>query len=84
MPYLDRLPESTFGGAYAAFMRNHTFHPDDRDEVRFIEEEDLAYVMLRHRQIHDFAHVLWYPVACDSNWRGARSTYARVASRFPL
>ena len=58
MPYLNRLPESTFGGAYAAFMRNHTFHPDDRDEVRFIEEEDLAYVMLRHRQIHDFAHVL--------------------------
>lgn len=31
---------------------------DGRDEVRFIEDEELAYVMQRYRETHDFAHVL--------------------------
>ncbi|KAJ8907997.1 hypothetical protein NDN08_008098 [Rhodosorus marinus] len=51
-------PEGTFGAAYADFMLKRNFSPDDRSIVRFVESEDLAYVMLRYRQVHDFWHVL--------------------------
>ncbi len=48
----------TFGEAYARFMGEHGFDPDHRDAVRFVDDDELAYVMLRYRQTHDFAHVL--------------------------
>lgn len=55
---LASLPPDTFGGAYARFMSKHGYDPDERDAVRFVDDEELAYVMLRYRQTHDFAHVL--------------------------
>jgi ubiquinone biosynthesis protein COQ4 len=55
---LSELPEDTLGGAYARFMRHHGFSPDDRGLVRFIEDPEMAYVMARYRQVHDFWHVL--------------------------
>ena len=39
-------------------MVDHGFDPDDRDAVKFVDDEELAYVMLRYRQTHDFAHVV--------------------------
>jgi ubiquinone biosynthesis protein COQ4 len=48
----------TFGQAYGAFLHRHGFDPDERDCVRYIEDPDLAYVMLRYRQCHDFWHTL--------------------------
>jgi len=48
----------TFGQAYGAFLKVHGFDPDERDEVNFIEDETLAYIMLRYRQNHDFFHAL--------------------------
>ena len=48
----------SFGEAYARFMGDHGFDPDSRDTVRFVDDEELAYVMLRYRQTHDFAHVV--------------------------
>jgi ubiquinone biosynthesis protein Coq4 len=41
----------TFGQAYGAFLKVHGFDPDERDEVNFIEDETLAYIMLRYRQV---------------------------------
>lgn len=41
----------TFGQAYGAFLKGHGFDPDERDEVNFIEDETLAYIMLRYRQV---------------------------------
>jgi hypothetical protein len=41
----------TFGQAYGAFLKSHDFDPDERDEVNFIEDETLAYIMLRYRQV---------------------------------
>ena len=32
--------------------------PDERDEVRFVSDPDLAYVMQRYREVHDMWHVL--------------------------
>ena len=53
------LPPHTFGGAYARFMGARDFSPDDRPPVRFVDDEELAYVALRARETHDFWHVLF-------------------------
>ena len=55
---LASLPPGTFGRAYAEFLEGHGFDPEERDAVRFVDDDELAFVMLRHRQTHDFAHVL--------------------------
>ena len=39
-------------------MDSHGFSPDERAPVRFIDNPDLAYIMLRYRQVHDFWHVM--------------------------
>jgi len=61
---------TTFGQAYGAFLLQHGFDPDERDPVRYLQaaagddddgnttQEDLAYVMTRYRQCHDFWHAL--------------------------
>jgi hypothetical protein len=41
------LPEDTFGGAYARFMGVRNFVPRDRPPVRFVDDEELAYVAAR-------------------------------------
>jgi Coenzyme Q (ubiquinone) biosynthesis protein Coq4 len=41
----------TFGQAYGAFLKGHGFDPDERDAVKYIDDEELAYVMLRYRQV---------------------------------
>ncbi|GAB4840132.1 hypothetical protein Ancab_020894 [Ancistrocladus abbreviatus] len=53
------LPPSTFGAAYARFMGSRNFSPDDRPPVRFMETEELAYVAMRAREVHDFWHTLF-------------------------
>lgn len=53
-----RAETGSLGYAYAAFMDRHGFHPDERKAVRFVEDEELAYVMRRYREMHDFWHVL--------------------------
>lgn len=39
-------------------MKGHGFDPDGRAAIRFIADPDLAYIMLRYRQCHDFWHTL--------------------------
>ena len=39
-------------------MTSHGFLADERAQVRFVDDPELAYVMLRYRQVHDFWHVL--------------------------
>ena len=58
IPYLRSLPIMTFGRQYAQFMDHHGFSADERANVRFMVDEDQAYVVQRYRQIHDFWHVL--------------------------
>ncbi|KAJ6768415.1 UBIQUINONE BIOSYNTHESIS PROTEIN COQ4-like protein MITOCHONDRIAL [Salix koriyanagi] len=53
------LPANTFGAAYARFMGSRNFSPDDRPPVRFMETEELAYVAMRAREVHDFWHTLF-------------------------
>lgn len=59
IPYqelIDSVPDDpdaplTFGQAYGKFLTSHGFDPDARDPVKYIEDETLAYIMLRYRQV---------------------------------
>jgi len=53
------LPPHTFGGAYARFMGTRGFAADERPPVRFVDDPELAYVIARMREVHDFWHVLF-------------------------
>jgi ubiquinone biosynthesis protein COQ4 len=48
----------TFGRAYGDFLREHSFDPNDRSSVKYLHDPELAYVMTRYRQCHDYFHVL--------------------------
>lgn len=48
----------TFGQAYGKFLQVHGFDPDGRDQVRYIQDDTLAYIMLRYRQCHDYWHAI--------------------------
>jgi len=67
------LPPSTFGGAYASFMGARNFQADDRPPVRFVDDAELAYVLTRMREVHDFWHVLF---GCHTNVFGELSLKA--------
>jgi ubiquinone biosynthesis protein COQ4 len=54
----DTTATITFGQAYGAFLSQHGFDPDERSQVLYIQDPELAYVMLRYRQCHDFWHAL--------------------------
>ena len=58
MPYLRTLPANTVGRTYAAWLDREGVSPDTRDQVRYIDDEECAYVMQRYRECHDFSHAL--------------------------
>jgi len=51
------MPENTLGGAYAKFMGDRNFSPDDRPPVRFLESEEVAYVAQRAREVFMYIHL---------------------------
>ena len=55
---LSALPTESFGYAYTRFLKTHQVTPDSRTDVKFIQDMELAYVMTRYRQVHDFWHTL--------------------------
>lgn len=52
------FPPGSLGEAYSSFMKSHGFSADDRAKVVFLNDESLAYILVRYRQVHDFWHVL--------------------------
>ncbi|KAK3754580.1 hypothetical protein RRG08_019564 [Elysia crispata] len=56
--HLGTLPEGTFGKEYWHFLQDNNFSPDARRSVKYVDDLDLMYVMLRYRQVHDLVHVL--------------------------
>jgi ubiquinone biosynthesis protein COQ4 len=60
---LINFPKNTFGYRYALFMQGNNLSADTRAPITYIKSDDpegdeLAYVMLRYRQTHDFIHTL--------------------------
>jgi ubiquinone biosynthesis protein COQ4 len=58
IPHLRTLPSNTLGYAYAAWLDREGVSPDTRAQVRYIDDEESAYVMQRYRECHDFYHAL--------------------------
>ncbi|KAI8876018.1 coenzyme Q biosynthesis Coq4 [Backusella circina FSU 941] len=48
----------TFGDTYIKWLEAEGVTPDTRSPVKFVDDEELAYVMKRYREIHDFFHTL--------------------------
>ncbi|KAF4469537.1 ubiquinone biosynthesis coq-4 mitochondrial [Fusarium albosuccineum] len=55
---LRALPEDTVGRAYVGWLDREGVSPDTRASVRYIDDEECAYVMQRYRECHDFYHAL--------------------------
>jgi ubiquinone biosynthesis protein COQ4 len=55
---LAKLPEASFGRAYLRFMEHHDFKADDRPVVNHIGDLDLAYILQRYKEVHDFVHTI--------------------------
>ena len=54
--HLRELPPDTVGRTYAIYNDVYHISPDSREEVRFVDDEDLAFVIQRYREIHDVVH----------------------------
>lgn len=55
---LRALPAGTVGRTYVAWLDREGVTPDSRSAVRYIDDEECAYVMQRYRECHDFYHAL--------------------------
>ncbi|XP_075416826.1 ubiquinone biosynthesis protein COQ4 homolog, mitochondrial [Tenrec ecaudatus] len=55
---LQSLPEDTFGRQYLRFLDVNRVSPDTRAPTRFVDDEELAYVIQRYREVHDMLHTL--------------------------
>lgn len=55
---LRTFPENSVGRAYAAWLDREGVTPDTRDQVRYIDDPEEAYVMQRYRETHDFTHAI--------------------------
>jgi len=58
LPYLRSLPENTVGRTYVTWLDREGVTPDTRSAVRYIDDDECAYVMQRYRECHDFYHAL--------------------------
>jgi ubiquinone biosynthesis protein COQ4 len=56
--HLRSLPPNTVGHAYYSWLRREKLSPGSRAQVRYIDDEECAYVMQRYRESHDFYHAL--------------------------
>ncbi|XP_051533352.1 ubiquinone biosynthesis protein COQ4 homolog, mitochondrial-like [Myxocyprinus asiaticus] len=52
------LPDGSLGREYLRFLEENRVTPDSRADVKFVDNEELAYVMQRYREVHDMLHTL--------------------------
>ncbi|KAH0615576.1 hypothetical protein JD844_005017 [Phrynosoma platyrhinos] len=55
---LRTLSDGTFGREYVRFLDDNRVSPDTRMPARFVDDEELAYVIQRYREVHDLMHTL--------------------------
>lgn len=58
LPTLATYPTNTFGRTYVTWLNRCGVTPDTREPVHYINDPELAYVMQRYRECHDFYHCL--------------------------
>eukprot|EP01006_Ploeotia_vitrea_P051855 TRINITY_DN67609_c0_g1_i7.p1 TRINITY_DN67609_c0_g1~~TRINITY_DN67609_c0_g1_i7.p1 ORF type:complete len:232 (-),score=24.84 TRINITY_DN67609_c0_g1_i7:485-1180(-) len=55
---LADYPAGTLGHQFGLYMQEHGFKSEERPVVRFVDDEELAYVLKRYREAHDFFHAI--------------------------
>lgn len=58
MDKLSKYPPNSFGRVYYDWMKTNGVSPDTRVDVKYIDDEELAFIFQRYRQGHDFIHTL--------------------------
>ncbi|EGN92393.1 hypothetical protein SERLA73DRAFT_191268 [Serpula lacrymans var. lacrymans S7.3] len=58
MHKLAQYPQGTFGRSYVTWLERCGVTPDTREPVHYIDDPELAYVMQRYRECHDFYHCI--------------------------
>ncbi|KFQ99379.1 hypothetical protein N306_14818, partial [Opisthocomus hoazin] len=58
MARLRGLPDGTLGREYVRFLEDNKVSPDTRMPPKFVDDEELAYVIQRYREVHDLMHTL--------------------------
>ncbi|KSA02215.1 Ubiquinone biosynthesis protein COQ4, mitochondrial [Debaryomyces fabryi] len=53
---LRQLPDNTIGKTYINWLDREGVSPDTRVPVKYIDDEELAYIYQRYRECHDFYH----------------------------
>ncbi|KAK8155029.1 ubiquinone biosynthesis protein coq4, mitochondrial [Phyllosticta citrichinensis] len=56
--HLRTLAPNTVGRTYVGWLDREGVSPDTRAGVRYIDDEECAYVMQRYRECHDFYHAV--------------------------
>ncbi|ODV59553.1 ubiquinone biosynthesis protein COQ4 [Ascoidea rubescens DSM 1968] len=56
--YLKNLPSNTLGNTYYKWLEREKVSPDTRAPVKYIDEDELAYIFQRYRECHDFHHAI--------------------------
>ncbi|CUM63092.1 uncharacterized protein PRCAT00000657001 [Priceomyces carsonii] len=56
LDYLRLLPTNTIGHTYIKWLDREGVSPDTRVPVRYIDDDELAYIFQRYRECHDFYH----------------------------
>lgn len=58
LDYLRALPENSLGNTYIKWLDREGVSPDTRVPVKYIDNEELAYIYQRYRECHDFYHAI--------------------------
>lgn len=58
LDHLRALPENSIGRTYVEWLDREGVSPDTRVPVKFIDNEELAYIFQRYRECHDFYHAV--------------------------
>ncbi|XP_010085238.1 PREDICTED: ubiquinone biosynthesis protein COQ4 homolog, mitochondrial-like, partial [Pterocles gutturalis] len=58
MAGLRGLPDGSLGREYVRFLEDNKVSPDTRMPAKFVDDEELAYVIQRYREVHDLMHTL--------------------------
>uniref|UniRef100_A0A673GIL0 Ubiquinone biosynthesis protein COQ4 homolog, mitochondrial n=1 Tax=Sinocyclocheilus rhinocerous TaxID=307959 RepID=A0A673GIL0_9TELE len=54
---MSALPDGTLGREYLHFLEENS-PPNQELNVKFVDDEELAYIMQRYREVHDLLHTL--------------------------
>lgn len=58
LEHLRSLPQDSIGRTYVEWLDREGVSPDTRVPVRYIDDEELAYIYQRYRECHDFYHAI--------------------------